>query len=120
MHTPGIAWRLAAKARESRVNLRVIDSDHLGISLDETTRRINIETLWKIFNTKALHKLSVIELDETVQTSIPESLQRQSPFLTHPVFNMYHSETEMLRYLKRLANKDIALDRSMIPLVHAR
>ena len=116
VHTPGIAWRLAAKARESRVNLRVIDSDHLGISLDETTRRINIETLWKVFDTKALKKLNVVELDNVVQTSIPENLQRQSDFLTHPVFNMYHSETEMLRYLKRLANKDIALDRSMIPL----
>ena len=116
VHTPGIAWRLAAKARESRVNLRVIDSDHLGISLDETTRRKNIETLWQIFDTKALKKLSVLELDDVVQTSVPESLQRESDFLTHPVFNMYHSETEMLRYLKRLANKDIALDRSMIPL----
>ena len=116
VHTPGVAWRLAAKARESRVNLRVIDSDHLGISLDETSRRKNIETLWQIFDTKALKKISVLELDDVVQTSIPEALQRQSEFLTHPVFNMYHSETEMLRYLKRLANKDIALDRSMIPL----
>ena len=116
VHTPGIAWRLAAKARESRVNLRVIDSDHLGIALDETTRRRNIETLWQIFDTKALKTLSVTDIDDSVQTSIPENLQRQSDFLTHPVFNMYHSETEMLRYLKRLANKDIALDRSMIPL----
>lgn len=116
VHTPGVAWRLAAKARESRVNLRVIDSDHLGISLDETTRRINIETLWQVFDTKALNKLSITGLDDVVQTSIPEQLQRQSEFLTHPVFNMYHSETEMLRYLKRLASKDIALDRSMIPL----
>lgn len=116
VHTPGIAWRLAAKARESRINVRVIDSDYLGIALDETTRRRNIEALWQVFDTKALKKVSVTELDDIVQTSIPENLQRQSDFLTHPVFNMYHSETEMLRYCKRLANKDIALDRSMIPL----
>ena len=116
IHTPGIAWRLAAKARESRINLRVIDSDYLGIALDETTRRKNIEALWEVFDTKALRKISITELDDVVLTSIPENLQRKSDFLTHPVFNQYHSETEMLRYLKKLANKDIALDRSMIPL----
>ena len=116
IHTPGTAWRLAAKARESRVNLRVIDGNHLGIAVDETTRRKNIETLWQVFDTKALQKISIQALDESVETCIPESQQRTSEFLTHPVFNMYHSETEMLRYLKRLANKDIALDRSMIPL----
>ncbi len=116
VHTPGIAWRLAAKARESRINLRVIDSDYLGIALDETTRRKNIEALWRVFDTKALQKVSITELDDMVLTSIPEQLQRKSDFLTHPVFNQYHSETEMLRYLKKLADKDIALDRSMIPL----
>ena len=116
VHAPGVAWRLAAKARESRVNLRVIDSNHLGIAVDETTRRKNIETLWQVFDTKALKKINIEELDATVKTSIPKEHQRTSEFMTHPVFNMYHSETEMLRYLKRLANKDIALDRSMIPL----
>ena len=113
---PGQAGAIAARARESRINLRVIDNDRLGISFDETTRRKNLMTLWTVFSTKAGPKLDVEEIDATVGVGFPEHLQRTSAYLTHPVFHLYHGETEMMRYLRRLAAKDIALDRSMIPL----
>ena len=112
----GQASRIAAKARESRINLRSIDPDHLGISLDETTRRINLHSLWNVFSTHGSQTLDIDEIDTTVSEVIPTHLRRKSEFLTHPVFNRYHGETEMLRYLRWLAAKDIALDRSMIPL----
>ncbi len=113
---PGQAGAIAARARESRINLRVIDADRLGISLDETTRRKNLMTLWQVFSTKAESVLDIVALDAEVPECIPETLRRTSPFLTHPVFTLYHGETEMMRYLRRLAAKDIALDRAMIPL----
>ncbi|MBT6825215.1 MAG: aminomethyl-transferring glycine dehydrogenase, partial [Rhodospirillales bacterium] len=112
----GQAGRIAAKARESRINLRVIDADHLGISLDETTRRRNLMALWQIFDSKAAGKLDINELDDTVDKIIPKSLARTSNYLEHPVFSLYHAETEMLRYLRWLQARDIALDRAMIPL----
>ncbi len=112
----GQAGKIAARARESRINLRVIDADHLGISVDETTRRRNIAALWKVFDSKAHQKLSVPDLDEQVEGVIPDALARTSGFLQHPVFSLYHAETEMLRYLRRLQAKDVALDRAMIPL----
>ena len=113
---PGLAGRLAARARESRINLRVIDSNHLGISLDETTKRANLETLWRVFDTRADSKLDIDTLDKDVGDSIPTQLQRTSTYLEHPIFNRYQSETEMMRYMRRTAGKDISLGRSMIPL----
>jgi glycine dehydrogenase len=116
VHVPGQANRIAAKARESRINLRVVDNDHLGISLDETTRRRNLAALWNVFATNADKDLNILEIDVEVEECIPADLQRTSDYLTHPVFSLYHSETEMMRYLRWLAAKDIALDRAMIPL----
>ncbi|MGQ0656894.1 MAG: aminomethyl-transferring glycine dehydrogenase [Chromatiales bacterium] len=116
VRVPGQARRIAARARESRINLRVVDADHLGISFDETTQRHDLTTLWRVFSTRAEEMLHIDTLDPVIGTSIPESFQRTSRFLTHPVFNSYHSETEMLRYVRRLASRDIALDRAMIPL----
>ena len=113
---PGQANRIAARARESRINLRVIDADHLGISIDQTTRRRNVSTLWEVFSTRRGKTLDLNELDAEVSECIPDNLYRTSDFMTHPVFHLYHSETEMQRYLRRLVNKDIALNRSMIPL----
>ena len=113
---PGLAGRLAARARESRINLRVIDSNHLGISLDETTKRANLETLWRVFDTRADSKLDIDTLDKDVGGSIPTQLQRTSTYLEHPIFNRYQSETEMMRYMRRTAGKDISLGRSMIPV----
>ena len=115
VRVPGQAARLAAKARESRINLRVVDANHLGISFDETTRRSNLVTLWRVFATRADQLLDIGQLDTEVAECIPVALQRTSDVLTHPVFYLYHAETEMLRYLRWMQAKDIALDRSMIP-----
>jgi len=116
VHVPGQAARIAARARESRLNLRVVDADHLGISFDETTKRRDLIALWQVFATKAKDVLDIDEIDAEATECLPENLCRTSGFLTHPVFKLYHGETEMLRYLRWLAAKDIALDRSMIPL----
>ncbi|MGI9303150.1 MAG: aminomethyl-transferring glycine dehydrogenase [Gammaproteobacteria bacterium] len=116
VRVPGQARRIAARARESRINVRVVDADHLGIALDETTRRMNLEALWRVFATKAAETVSIDGLDPEVEECVPTGLRRSSDFLTHPVFHIYHGETEMLRYLRWLASKDVALDRSMIPL----
>jgi glycine dehydrogenase len=116
VRVPGQARRIAARAREARINLRIVDGDHLGISFDETTRRENLDALWRVFATKAARLLSIDELDGVVAETIPEPLRRTSDFLTHPVFQLYHAETELLRYLRWLAAKDVALDRAMIPL----
>jgi glycine dehydrogenase len=113
---PGQAARIAARARESRINLRVVDADHLGISLDETTRRVNLEALWQVFSSRANLMLDIATLDTQVKECIPQTFRRTGDFLTHPVFQLYHGETEMLRYLRWLAAKDLALDRTMIPL----
>ncbi len=96
------------------INLRVVDGNHVGISLDETTSSEDIESLWRLFDDGAA--LTVADLEQAAESGLPESLLRIGDTLTHPVFNRYHSETEMLRYLRKLADKDIALDRAMIPL----
>ncbi|MFQ5958241.1 MAG: aminomethyl-transferring glycine dehydrogenase [Alphaproteobacteria bacterium] len=116
VRVPHQAARFAAKARESRINLRLIDADRLGIAFDETTKRENLRALWRVFATRADKLLDIEEIDATVPECLPEGLRRTSAFMTHPVFNLYHAETEMLRYLRWLAAKDLALDRSMIPL----
>ncbi len=112
----GQARRIAARAREIRINLRVVDADHLGISLDETTKRVHLERLWSIFDTNANSKISIDQIDAQISGCIPETLRRTSEYLTHPTFNLYQSETLMLRYIRHLGQKDIALNRSMIPL----
>ena len=114
VHVPGRAHMLWAKAKEQRINLRFVDADHLGVSFDQSTRRHELERLLGVFKTGA--RATIDELDARVEECIPEPLQRKSGYLTHPVFEMYHSETEMLRYLRHLQAKDVALDRSMIPL----
>ncbi len=113
---PGRARRIAARARESNINLRVIDADRLGISFDETTQRKDVIALWQVFSSRADDLLELDALDREAGDGIPEALVRTSDFLSHPVFRLYHSETEMMRYLRFLSAKDIALDRSMIPL----
>src|SRR5690606_35379632 len=102
-------------ARAQRLNLREVDAVRLGLSLDETTTQANIEQLWALFaNGQALPVFA--ELAARVASRLPAALLRQSAILSHPVFNRYHSETELMRYLRKLADKDLALDRSMIPL----
>ena len=112
----GQAQRIAARAREARINLFVSDWNHLRISFDETTDRDNLTALWEVFHSYAMDKLNIDEIDAQLNECIPDTLQRKSVFMTHPVFNCHHTETEMMRYLRRLASKDIALNRSMIPL----
>ncbi len=103
------------RAQEMGFNLRRVDANRVGISLDETTTREAVEALWQVFTGEAV-AFAAADLDTRAPDAIPASLARTSAYLTHPVFNRFHSETEMLRYLRRLADKDIALDRSMIPL----
>ena len=110
------ARRIAAKARESRINLRVIDADYLGITVDETTKRETVQALWRVFDSAADAKLDLNELFQSVKECIPERLRRSSEVLTHPVFELYHCETEMMRYMRSLASRDISLEHSMIPL----
>jgi len=100
-------------------NLRLFGGHNIGISLDETTTRADVEHLFEIL-LGANHQLSVDELDAAIvqgeATGIPARLLRDDAILTHPVFNSYHSETEMLRYLKKLENRDYSLVHGMIPL----
>jgi glycine dehydrogenase len=96
------------KAEDARINLRAISHDKVGISLDETTTEKTLEDLCKIFAIS-------LPIGEK-SSSIPTSLHRTSEFLSHPIFNNNHSETAMMRYLRNLADRDLALDRTMIPL----
>lgn len=116
IHTPGKAKRIIRKAQEVRINLRLIDIDHISISVDETTNRRAIRTVWRVFSSAVDDLPDINVLDEITTECIPEELLRQDAILHHPVFQQYHSETEMMRYMRKLARKDIALDRSMIPL----
>jgi len=107
--------QLHERARSQQINLRVIDDRHLGLSLDETTTPADVEALWALFAEQQTCP-NFEALAEASASPLPAQLLRQSAFLQHPVFNRHHSETELMRYLRRLADKDLALDRSMIPL----
>ncbi|WNH53047.1 aminomethyl-transferring glycine dehydrogenase [Stenotrophomonas oahuensis] len=106
------AAAIHAKAAAARINLRAIDSEAVGISLDETTTRADIVALGQLFGAV----VDVDALDIATADALPADLVRTSEFLTHPVFNTHHSEHELLRYLRSLADKDLAMDRTMIPL----
>jgi len=101
-----------AKARERRINLRPVDATTVGVTLDETTTPAYVEALFEIFDVEADTKALI----EDAGSGIPQGLARTSAFMTHEVFHVHRSETEMMRYLRRLQSRDIALDRSMIPL----
>jgi glycine dehydrogenase len=110
---PGRAGEVVAAAAERGVNLRLVDADHVGISCDETTTAGHLATVLAAFGVPAV---AVADLDVETGDVLPAELARRTGFLTHPVFHAHRSETAMLRYLRRLQDKDIALDRSMIPL----
>ena len=114
LNTGAKTSEIISAAEERQINLRQIDANSIGISLDETTSSEDIADLWDILLGK--HNLDVDTLAEEVSEALPGNLIRTDSFLTHPTFSRYHSETEMLRYLRRLSDKDIALDRAMIPL----
>jgi len=112
------AEEIVDTAAKREINFRFIDQEHVGISIDETTRIADILDIVKVFE-KVADKTSTLNLDkeaDNLKIEWPKSIQRESEFLTHPVFNMFHSEHEMLRYLKRLENKDLSLVHSMISL----
>ena len=112
INTKDKTQEIYAKALEFKVNLRLIDQHALSVSFDETTEIKDLNNLFKIFGLNE----QIDSIDKVNISSIESSLQRTSKFLTHEIFNSYHSETEMLRYLKKLEDKDIALNRSMIAL----
>ena len=108
--------QLHKQARAMGINLREIDAERLGLSLDETTDQAAVERLWEVFAEPGNSLPDFNELSASVASRLPQGLLRQSAILQHEVFNRYHSETELMRYLRKLADKDLALDRSMIPL----
>ncbi|WP_030492035.1 aminomethyl-transferring glycine dehydrogenase [Micromonospora chokoriensis] len=105
---PGAAAQVVAAAAQRGVNLRLVDADRVGVSCDETTTDAHLGEVWAAFG--------VARFDGVVDPALPTGLRRDSDFLTHPVFRSHHSETAMLRYLRRLSDFDYALDRGMIPL----
>ncbi|MFT7675960.1 MAG: glycine dehydrogenase [Gammaproteobacteria bacterium] len=107
---------IMAAARAEKINLRYVDHDTIGISLDEIATRKDIRTLFNVFTYDHSEAVSVTGLDEKVKSALPENLIRTSEYLTHPVFASHHSETDLMRYMRKLADKDLALDRTMIPL----
>jgi glycine dehydrogenase len=108
----GRAADVVAAAQENGVNLRLVDADHVSIACDETTTRAQLRAVWAVFGVEG-----VIEaLDAATEDGLPGALLRTDEYLTHPVFHQHRSETAMLRYLRRLADRDYALDRGMIPL----
>ncbi|MCI2399364.1 aminomethyl-transferring glycine dehydrogenase [Aliiroseovarius subalbicans] len=97
-------------AVEEGINLRPVGDDRIGITLDEATRPGTVESIWRAFG------IARKDDDFTPEYRLPDAILRTSDYLTHPVFHMNRAETEMMRYMRRLADRDLALDRAMIPL----
>ena len=100
-------------ANSHEINLRIIGDSTLGISLDETTTVDDVKNLWRLFSE---NEINFAEVEAGMSSGISSEMTRSDEVLSHPIFNTNHSETEMLRYMRKLADKDIALDRAMIPL----
>ncbi|WP_179951632.1 aminomethyl-transferring glycine dehydrogenase [Halopolyspora algeriensis] len=113
---PGRADEVIAAAKRAGINLRRVDADHVGISCDETTSRDRLALVWQAFGLDTADLADVDDLDARTPDALPKALRRTSEYLTHPVFHQHRSETSLLRYLRRLSDSDVALDRSMIPL----
>ena len=114
LHVTGVdADAVHARAAAARINLRRIDGRSLAISLDETSTRADVLALAKLFGARID---DIDELDASTADALPAPLRRESDFMQHPVFNTHHSEHELLRYMRSLADKDLAMDRTMIPL----
>jgi glycine dehydrogenase len=119
LKTDGRTGPFVEAAAQQGMNLRRFrewDDAYLGIALDETTTREDIVALWRVFAPAGATLPDFAEFERGIESLIPVELRRTSEFLTHPVFNTHHSETEMLRYIRKLSDKDLALDRTMIPL----
>ncbi|MBK6927148.1 MAG: aminomethyl-transferring glycine dehydrogenase [Comamonadaceae bacterium] len=110
------ARAILAKAAARGANLKLSWGQYVSLSLDETTTRDDITLLWSVFANDGQTLPAFDAFENGIEPLIPAGLRRTSAFLTHPVFNRYHSETGMLRYIRALSDKDLALDRTMIPL----
>ncbi|HEX7887827.1 MAG TPA: aminomethyl-transferring glycine dehydrogenase [Ramlibacter sp.] len=107
---------ISSRAHAARANLRNTFPGCLGISLDETSTREDVKKLWSFFAKPGQALPDFAAFEKGIEPLIPQELRRSSEYLTHPVFNTHHSETGMLRYIRGLSDKDLALDRTMIPL----
>ncbi|KAG0495178.1 hypothetical protein HPP92_006172 [Vanilla planifolia] len=107
---------IADAAAKKEINLRIVNTNTITVSFDETTTLDDVDKLFEVFAGGKSVSFTAESLAPDVQTSIPRGLQRESPYLTHPIFNSYHTEHELLRYLHRLQAKDLSLCHSMIPL----
>ncbi|MFI6939056.1 aminomethyl-transferring glycine dehydrogenase [Streptomyces sp. NPDC050418] len=112
VRVPGKAAEVVSAAREGGVNLHLVDGDHVALSCDETTTRTQLAAVWSAFGVSG----DIEALDAAAGEALPAGLLRSDEYLTHPVFHEHRSETAMLRYLRKLSDKDYALDRGMIPL----
>ena len=112
IRVPGRADKVIAVALAGGVNLRRVDADTVAASVDEATAATDLEAVWKAFGFEADFRI----LDRMVRDPRPADYRRATPVLAHPIFSAFRSETELVRYMRRLVNRDIALDRSMIPL----
>jgi glycine dehydrogenase len=119
LKTEGRTGEFVGRALAAGMNIRRYrewGDTYLSMTLDETTTRDDVVALWRVFAAPG-HALPTFEaFEKGIEPLIPAALRRTSAFLTHPVFNTHHSETQMLRYIRSLSDKDLALDRSMIPL----
>ena len=112
VRVPGRAAEVIASARALGLHLRHVDDDHVGVSTSETTTRSTLTSVLRAFGVS----IDVGVLDAGIDDLLPAPVRRTTPYLTHEVFSSHHSETQMLRYLRRLSARDYALDRGMIPL----
>ena len=110
IHTESRTQEIFSTAQDQLMNLRMLDANHISISLDETTTDQEIENITKLFKDLSKKEKVVLSFE------LPIDIIRSTEYLTHPVFHLYRTETEMLRYIRKLCDKDIALDRAMIPL----
>ena len=113
VRVPGEAPAAVAACRAEGILVREVDADHVGVSCSERTTREHLRSLWRALGAG---DLDVSDLDAATADAVPATLERTSSYLTHPVFHRHRSETALLRYLRELSDKDVALDRSMIPL----
>jgi len=111
-HVPGRGAAIVAAAREQGLHLRLVDEDRVGLSTSEVTSRLTLERVLDAFGVS----FDLDALDQSTGDALPDGLRRRTAYLTHEVFSSHHSETAMLRYLRRLSDRDYALDRGMIPL----
>ena len=109
IHTESQTKEIFVAAQKQMMNIRMLDENHISISLDETTSDQEVQSISKLFK-------GIAKKEEIVSIyDLPIDILRSSEYLTHPVFHLYRTETEMLRYIRKLCDKDIALDRAMIP-----